>query len=305
MRGDQELKCLNIVKEAIFCKNGHPMENPFTHKTYLDVSDEEFKAERTWFVNSDCHKSYFGLLKRDRAEFENIIRTAKANHDANDFPDFVFDNGFIEHFQITSSKTNKKGSAHKKEESEYERKVESEIKEIMQEGNEAPNHDEGCSKTWEFSQPTHSYEFLFQSFKNNLEHHLKSYNKYTGSKEIGIFMIEYSEFALSMFANIKHDCINGMSHGDMPEHEKFFCYRLSRDKRLLNYIYEFKDIIKYVIFINCDGFEVIRLENIPCLLKLLPWDYSIVPNNFIDSTSLIYMGAINVNTKKEEKDERT
>lgn len=303
MRGDQELKCLNIVKEAIFCKNGQPIENPFTHKTYLDVSDDEFKNTRKFFVNPDCHKPYFGLLKRDQAEFENILRTAKANQDANAFPDFVFDNGFIEHFQITSSKTNKKGSVHKKEESEYERKVESEIKETTQEWNEAPNHDEGCSKTWVHENPEHNHEYLIESFKSNWEHHLESCNKYKGSKEVGIFMVEYSEFALSMLENVYQNWIKGMSRGDMREPEKFICYRLSRDKRLLNYIYEFKDIIKYVIFINCDGFEVIRLENIPYLLNLLPWDYSIVPNNFIDSTSLIYMGAIKVNTKKEKEEQ--
>ncbi len=61
MRGERELRCINIVKDAMFCKNGNPMQNPFTHKMYLDVSDDEFKKDRIWLVNSECHKSYFGL----------------------------------------------------------------------------------------------------------------------------------------------------------------------------------------------------------------------------------------------------
>mgnify|MGYP006987514687 CR=1 FL=1 len=277
MRGDQELKCLNILKEAIFCKNGQPMKNPFTHKTYLDVSDDEFKNERTYFVNSDCRKSYFGLLERDRKEFENILRIAKANSNLSKFPDFVFDNGFIEHFQITSSQTNRKGSVHKKEESIFISKVESETEKIMQEWNETPSFDEVRSKSWAHTNPVHTYEFLVKSLKSNWKHHLESCKQYTGSKEIGIFMIEYSEFALAMCENVYHDWIDGMSHGDMREQEEFKEYRLSRDKNFLEYVYQFRDEIKYVIFINQERYEVIRTENIPYLIKLLPWDYIIYP----------------------------
>ena len=68
-----------------------------------------------------------------------------------------------------------------------------------------------------------------------------------------------------------------MSSGDMREEEKFKFYRLSRDKKLLNFIYQYKDKIKYVIFVYCNGFEIIRLENIPYLLDLMPWDYYIYP----------------------------
>lgn len=302
MRGDQELKCLNIIKEAIFCKDGHPMENPFTHKTYLDVSNDEFKKKKIWFVNSDCYNSYFGLLESDRKEFEYIVFSSKPNSNLSLFPDFVFDNGFIEHFQITSSKTNRKGSVHKKEESAFVSKVKSETEKIKQEWNETPSFDEVCSKSWVHTNPVHTYEFLVDSFKNNWEHHLESCKKYTGSKEVGIFMIEYSEVALSMYENVYHDWINGMSKGDMRGQEKFHCYRLSRDKQLLNYIYQFRDNIKYVIFINCERFEVIRLENIPYLLKLMPWDYLIVPMCVNNVASLHNITIPGVNEKGEKNE---
>lgn len=302
MRGDQELKCLNILKEAIFCKNGHPMENQFTHKTYLDVSDDEFKDERTWFINLDCHKSYFGLLESNRTEFENILRTAKPNSNLSKFPDFVFDNGFIEHFQITSSQTNRKGSVHKKEESIFISKVESETEKIMQEWNETPSFDKVRSKSWVHTNPVHTYEFLVDSFRSNWEHHLESCKKYTGSKEIGIFMIEYSEVALSMCEDVYHDWINGMSQGDMRGQEKFNCYRLSRDKRLLDYMHQFRDDIKYVIFINCERFEVIRLDNIPYLLKLMPWEYLIAPM-LVQTVSTLHNITVPRIGEEGEKDE--
>ena len=135
MRGERELRCLNIVKDAVFCKDGKPMQNPFTHKTYLDVSDDEFKEDRIWLVNSECHKSYFGLEENNREEFECVLRVAQANLDASRFPDFIFESGFIEHFQVTSSPTTRKGATHIRKESEFRRTVDIETKEIEGEWN--------------------------------------------------------------------------------------------------------------------------------------------------------------------------
>lgn len=70
---------------------------------------------------------------------------------------------------------------------------------------------------------------------------------------------------------------DGMSQGDMREQQEFKCYRLSRDKKMMEFIYQYKNKIDYVIFVYCDGFEIIRLENIPYLLSLLPLDFHIYP----------------------------
>lgn len=277
MCGEKESKCLNLIRQAVFFNDGHPIKSPLTHKTYLDVSDNEFKSERVLFVNPKCPKSYFGLTQNDREEFESTLRIVKPNSDLSKFPDFTFENGFIEHFQITSSSVTRKGATHTRKESEFNRIVDTETKKIESEWNETPSFDEVRSKSWTFSHPPHSYEYLVESFKNNWEHHMESYGKYTGSKQIGMFMIEYPEFALEMRENVYQDWIDGMSQGDMREQEKFKEYRLSRDKNLLQYVYKFKDAIKYVVFLNHTRIEVIRTENIPYLIKLLPWDYVIYP----------------------------
>lgn len=117
------------------------MQNPFTHKTYLDVSDDEFKKDRIWLVNSECHKSYFGLEENNREEFESVLRVAQANLDASRFPDFTFESGFIEHFQVTSSLTTRKGATHTRKESEFCRTVDVETKEIEGEWNGTPSFD--------------------------------------------------------------------------------------------------------------------------------------------------------------------
>lgn len=133
------------------------------------------------------------------------------------------------------------------------------------------------STSWTFEYGAHSYEDLKKSFQDSWEKHLQSLEKYNGTKEIGIFMIEYDESALGMIECVYTDWIIGMSQGDMRKQEDFKNYRLSRDKKILNYIYQFKDKIRYVIYVYRDGFEIIRTDNIPYFLKLMPWDYMIYP----------------------------
>ena len=103
--------------------------------------------------------------------------------------------------------------------------------------------------------------------------------KYNGAKDIGIFLIENSDTALTMIEDIFVDWKDGMSHGDLREQQSFNCYRLSRDKNMLNYLYGLRNELKYVIYIyDCDEvkkFEIIKTENIPYLLKLLPWNFYI------------------------------
>ena len=250
-KGERESYCLNKVKNFI-------------------------SQEDNTLINNS-----FGLLENERKEIIEIINEAKPNPSSSEFPDFIFNDGFIEHFQVTSSKVTKKGSTHAKQESEFNRKIENETFELMEDWGKNPSYDKVRSKTWELKNPQHSYEFLVESFKNNWEGHKNSLQKYINKNKknvsTGIFMIEYPEFALSMYEDIYKDWINGMSLGDMRSPEKYKEYRLSRDKQLLEYIFDFKRIIKYVIFVNINRCEIIKIDKIPYLLNLLPWDYRISP----------------------------
>lgn len=81
-----EQRCLDFVKENII-DNEH-----------FDVSDTQLRELRMW------------------------LNEAVPNPNRNDFPDFIFNNGFIEHFAVTSSLENKKGSHQKKESKIFEEK---------------------------------------------------------------------------------------------------------------------------------------------------------------------------------------
>ena len=302
-RGEKESICLERVKSVLFYNESKPVCNPFDCHSYLDVDDATFERDYIFYCNPDFGKKCFGLLEAERVEFANIIRTAKPNPASSKFPDFIFDNGFIEHFQITSSKVNRKGATHAKKESEFQRRVETEIEKLEGEWGKSPSFGRVHSESWEFQNPAHSHEYLMNSFKQNWESHINSSKRFSGEKSIGIFMVEHPEISLAMCENVYSSWINGMSQGDMREQEKFKDYRLSRDKELLNYMHAFRDEIKYVIFVNPQRVEVIRTENIPYLLQLMPWDYAIYPMHVCTKTSAHNISIPNSLERGDESDD--
>ena len=116
-------------------------------------------------------------------------------------------------------------------------------------------------------------------------------------------MVEHPEISLAMCENVYSNWIDGMSQGDMREQEKFKDYRLSRDKALLNYMHDFRDEIKYVIFVNPQRVEVIRIENIPYLLQLMPWDYAIYPMHVCTIASVHNISIPNSFARGDESDD--
>jgi len=216
---------------------------------------------------------YYAISSKDSRSIASFIINAKANENASKFPDFTFDGGFIEHFEVTSSHSNRNGSAIKHE--KYQLKKEAEAKEnaLMEEMNEVPCY-EGKSITTDTWFSKHTYEDFCLSFKRAWESHIESLKKYNGEKSIGIFMFQYTDSALRtrmIYTGIKQD----LRYGDLLKDDRdYIGYRITRDSHLLDYIYSFKDVIKYVIFVNEDQFlgskiEILSIENIPEIIKIV------------------------------------
>lgn len=266
-RGEQEQKCFDRIKKHV--------------------------------NNSEC---LFGLSENDRDFLLRMFEETIPNPSLSEFPDFIFEEGYIEHFQITSSKMSRKGSKHKKEEQEFYRTVEKDVAELQCEWNNNPDFENVRSQTWTHNNPEHSYQNLVDSFKRNWESHIRSAQKYLGCKKNGVFLIEYSEIALSMYENMYTGWPSGLSNGDMRYPEKHTLYRLSRDKNLLRYIYDYKDIIQYVVFVNNQNCEIIKTENVQHLIRLIPWDFSIYPLS-VTAVSTIYCVSIDNNFQKGENND--
>lgn len=295
MRGERERACLDTIIKSVFYDKDGNLRKDLEGKSYQEVSEDQFLKKRFLYSDIDI-RFLFGLTKEDIIEVLNILRKAKENEDASKFPDFVFDNGFIEHFQITSSRETKKGAEQVKKEKEFEKEFEQKQQEFIKNCEAESSFDtvRSCSSSMQI--PPHDYQYLTKSVKSNSEHHLESLEKYTGNKEIGVFLIESSELAVNMVENVFKDWKIDIFCGDLREQQYFSCYRLSRDKDLLNYFYRFKSKLKYIFYCYTDyeqvehqkdfafdlgkpvkKYEIIKVENIPYLIKLLPWDFIVVP----------------------------
>jgi len=209
----------------------------------------------------------FGLTTENYSILQNYLEEIVPNEKINEFPDFFFPNGFVEHFMITSSKLNRKGAAHKIAISRFEKKNE----ELAQ---KLSNQNSTYKNTYKYND--HSYANLVNSFTINWNNHIDSLEKYHGKKDNGIFLIEYPDTAALSMGELSLEGTEGLFIGDYKlSQEHIDGYRLSRDKNLLKWLYQFEKKIEYAIFLTEDNVEFIKLDNICKLLKLLPYDYGV------------------------------
>lgn len=236
MRGEAERRCMTIVRDA---------------KNLL----------------------FFGTTYEDEKTIKRAISTAMENKDLNLFPDYVFEGGFIEHFFVTSSRETRKGSSMAREDSELERKQIKKTNEVLEGVN--PDRPEVFITDGDpYWYKGHSYEFFVDSFVNNFEKHVQKAKDYLGNKEHSVFLIEYSDMALTMHRKTPRDLLLERSYGDLIPIENHG-YRLSRDADLLKYLFEKKTEVEYVVFVNESPFDngpmidVIKSENALEITKLL------------------------------------
>lgn len=294
MRGDAERKCLKAVQRCIF------ESSPFRKETAYTVSEDEF-FENYYLYAKPGGQIFFGMSEDDIVHFENLLRLVKPNSAPSEFPDFTSDRGFVEHFQVSSSEITKRaGALHKKEYAEFQKVANQKERQLMDEMNEHPESGKIETLTQVFTYPRHSYEYFCTSFKKTWEHHAESLDQYGGCKDIAVFMIEYQEHTLHMcedFSELKLK--EKFSYGDLLKDERYSYYRLSRDKNLLNYIYGYKGKIDYVVMVTDDELpEIIKVENIPELLKLNPHGFLIESAMYM--SEMHYFSGMSVHIDKKD-----
>lgn len=294
MRGDAERKCLEAVQRCIF------ESSPFRNETAYTVSEDEF-FENYYLYAKPVEQIFFGMSEDDIVHFENLLRLVKPNSAPSEFPDFTSDRGFVEHFQVSSSEITKRaGALHKKEYAEFQKVANQKERQLMDEMNEHPESGKIETLTQVFTYPRHSYEYFCTSFKKTWEHHAESLDQYGGCKDMAAFMIEYQEHTLHMcedFSELKLK--EKISYGDLFKGERYSYYRLSRDKNLLNYIYGYKGKIDYVVMVTDDELpEIIKVENIPELLKLNPYGFLI--ESTMCMSEMRYFSGMSVHIDKKD-----
>ena len=238
------------------------------------------KAEQYCFdlINSNLDKDiYFAMSCEDNYIIKKAFADAKPNPKASEFPDFIFDEGFIEHFQVTSSFENRKGSMMAREKNDISRDFQNRAREATENlpKGQITVHSVETSPYWH---KQHSYKNYVNSFKGNFEHHIESLMKYDGARKHRIFMIEYNDSALRMSKKYAKDLMLEVSYGDLLTRENP-AYRLSRDIDMLRYIHEKSNLIDFVIFANRNCFhgvfiDIIKTQNALEIIKLLYEGYN-------------------------------
>lgn len=199
----------------------------------------------------DC----FGLSDQEFIQFKNWIDNARLSESSSKFPDIVFNNGFIEHFGVTSSsESNNKGAKQMRESKLFQKKSETNFL------NNLANNEQKELVSTSYSRPfeKHSHTNLINSIQKNWLKHIESYEKSNNSSKHRIFLVEYLDI------NIETAIVKKNVSSKVYE-----SYRISVDKTLLKWIYKFKEKIDYLILINPKSFslEVIKISKIPELLK--------------------------------------
>ena len=240
MHGENEQNCLEIVKKSI------------------------------------ATESFFAMSAEDERIVRHAINNAIPNPQISEFPDFLFDKGFIEHFQVTSSATTRKGATMAWEKSQIDKEFDRLTKEAI--SNLDANHMAIQTVESElYWHKKHSYDNFVHSFRSNFEHHIESLSKYKVDYEHSIYLIEYGDSVLRKSKKYPQNLMQEVSYGDLLLHENS-AYRLSRDIELLKYLKEKSSYVKYVIFVNADRFsgtsvDVISSSNSLEIIKLLGEGY--------------------------------
>ncbi len=215
----------------------------------------------------------------EREQIKVYLNLAKPNPNPNNFPDFIFNNGFIEHFQVTSAKETKKGGKHCIAESVFEKDSQIDFEKYKQEFFDSkPCPKTIYTKSSEMEQIEYSYEHFVISFKRNIKNHIESLDKYSGDKTVGIFLVEHTGGKITILKNGRF----------------FSFYKIRYDRELLKYLYSFVSQLKYVIYYYGDisgdlPFEIIEISKIPDMIEKVPNDIAFGAGRFINARPIIFL----------------
>lgn len=208
------------------------------------------------YVRNNLSKEVcFGVSDQQYVELEKYLKDAELNKSSSKFPDFIFKNGFIEHFSVTSSFEGRKGAKQKSVSSNLKNKSEKAFLNKLEDSEVNTVITQSSPQLFE----DHSHINVINSIQKNWKKHMKSYESYSFQCKHGIFLLEYIDINLQ----------TAICREDKPA-DIFESYRISADKDLLKWIYNFKEKIEYLILFNSLSIEIIRLDKILEIISCIP-----------------------------------
>jgi len=207
-----------------------------------------------------------GLTDDEVREVAALVEQAEPNPDANKFPDFISPAGFIEHFQITSSNDNRKGSTHERGQAEFHREWGRKEAEFMESVSVIPGEVESLQEVRPY--PEHSYKNLVTSFQKHWVDHIDSLRSSDWRGKTGAFMVQYTDWALEQ-SLYDSSYLNRTPTSHVSEYYPDF--HLDKDRALLNFILGYVEEVRYVFYVGLCTTEIISVKSIPeVVATLLP-----------------------------------
>ena len=184
-------------------------------------------------------------------EMLSVLSTASENKKESSFPDFFFDGGIIEHFEVVPSFENKKGSQFRIEVNKKQKETSTFFEKADEHFIKSNIPDKTFSSvSKEDIYECFSYNDFLKSFKRNFDKHIKSLNNSKYTNQTVVFLIEQQGARLGIY--------------EKNEFKK--TYLLSKDKNILSFLKPFDGLVNYVIFTVSDSFEIIDMSLIDNML---------------------------------------
>lgn len=229
-----------------------------------------------------------GFSGNDLNTIKNLIFSVLPNDTDSKtvFPDFVCNDGFVEHFHVTSGESNRKGYNITIEESKMVNDHENFKEYVMgalPEENSKILHSNHSTSFWRTGD---SLKNFHKSFKTIWDKHILSLKGYEGIKHVACFLVS-SDDVLAVKELIEVEQEDGKK-GILGSRR--IPFSLSYDEELLDYIYKFNDLIDYVIYFNkmWGTTEIIPLKNIPEIKQIhIEHSFFIYPLCVMESLSTI------------------
>lgn len=249
----EEQKCLDLVRKNAL--------SGFILRDVDRVTPAEFDScAIESIINPDLRTQVYGI---DDVKLKRLLKAllfAEHNVKCNVFPDYIFEDWFVEIFRVSSTKE-KKGTLYEQEQGRLRKEIQKSVDEKKS----------GC-----YVIDLNSDEFtrgnLKKSIREHLGHHLKSMDKYEGAWNQGCFVLEYRENALTY------------------DEERKDHYRIARDAEILNEIYQMtasRNKELYIVFQSGTNVEMILCQSIPRILEEID---STENEQTIYGTGIIHIG---------------
>ena len=186
----------------------------------------------------------FNNIKNDNTLLK-LLKEVKLNTNETQFPDFLSGDAIVEHFSITSSRENRKGSSFKISQSKNNNDVENSIEEWRSISLSQPFEDNTVKTTViKNTYGDFSYVNFIDSFCRNLSHHIDSLNKYDVKGRKVVFLIELQDAPMGIYLNGKFSAF----------------YKLCEDRNAMEVLKQYKELIDVIIFKASHMIEIIDIE---------------------------------------------